>query len=248
MLLALHASGLLQRMADQGIEHFYYHQVDNPAAIVCDTAFLGLHLQERADVTTKVVAKAFPEEKMGVVTSIDGSCEITEYSDLSEEQKAATQKDGSLKLWAGNTAIHAFRLGFLQSLIDRGIDLPFHVAHKPVPYLNEAGERIEPAPTENTAHKFEQFIFDVLPESEVALVVEGDRAREFNPVKNAEGNDSPATCREALLRIHREWLVSAGAVVDDAARVEISPEFALDAQDVAARVASGTIYTGDVIL
>lgn len=248
MLRALYSSGLLQKMAEMGIEHFYYHQVDNPTAIVCDPVFLGLHHQEQADVTTKVVAKAFPGEKMGVVTSIDGQCAITEYSDLSEEQKAATLPDGSLKLWAGNTAIHVFRLAFLQQLAEQGIDLPFHVAHKPVPYVNEAGERVEPPPTQNTAHKFEQFIFDVLPESQKALVVEADRAREFNPVKNAEGNDSPATCREALLRIHREWLCAAGAVVSEDTRIEVSPGFALDADDVARKVEAGTRYSGDVVL
>ncbi len=248
MLHALHTSGLLEQMADQGIEHFYYHQVDNPTAIVCDPAFLGLHLQYNADVTTKVVAKAFPKEKMGVVTSIDGCCEITEYSDLSDAQMAATLPDGTLKLWAGNTAIHVFRLGFLQSLVDRRIELPFHVAHKPVPFLNAQGQRIEPGPTENTAHKFEQFIFDVLPDAAVALVVEGDRAREFNPVKNKDGNDSPETCRSALLRIHREWLTATGADVHEAARVEISPGFALDAEEVARKIPAGEKFTGNVVL
>jgi UDP-N-acetylglucosamine/UDP-N-acetylgalactosamine diphosphorylase len=248
MLNALHTSGLLEQMADRGIEHFYYHQVDNPTAIVCDPAFLGLHLRHNADVTTKVVAKAFPQEKMGVVTSIDRRNEITEYSDLSDEQKSATLPDGTLKLWAGNTAIHVFRLGFLQDLVARRIELPFHVAHKPVPFVDEEGRRIEPGPTENTAHKFEQFIFDVLPDAGVALVVEGDRSREFNPVKNREGNDSPETSRAALLRIHREWLTAAGALVDESARVEISPQFALDAADVADKIPPGEKFSGEVVL
>jgi hypothetical protein len=37
-------------------------------------------------------------------------------------------------------------------------------------------------------------------------------------------------------------------VVDDAAKIEISPEFALDAQDVASKVAAGTKYAVDVVL
>jgi UDP-N-acetylglucosamine/UDP-N-acetylgalactosamine diphosphorylase len=43
LLHALRRGGLLEVMADRGIEYLYYHQVDNPAAIVCDPAFVGLH-------------------------------------------------------------------------------------------------------------------------------------------------------------------------------------------------------------
>lgn len=248
MLHALHASGLLGQMAERGIEHFFYHQVDNPTAIVCEPAFLGFHLQHGADVTTKVVPKTSAAEKMGVVASVDGRCEIIEYSELSETQKSATLPDGSLQLWAGNTAIHVFRVDFLRALIDEGIELPFHVAHKPVPYIDETGQRIEPGPKENTAHKFEQFIFDVLPHAETALVVEGNRPREFNPVKNREGDDSPETCRAAMLRIHREWLTAAGANVAPDARVEIGPAFAIDEQEAAGKIQAGQTFTGDVVL
>ena len=50
-------------------------------------------------------------------------------------------------------------------------------------------------PEAPNAYKFEQFIFDVIPHAERATVHEVDRAREFAPVKNAEGVDSPETAR-----------------------------------------------------
>ena len=103
-------------------------------------------------------------------------------------------------------------------------------------------------PTEPNAYKFERFIFDALPLADVAPVVETDRAREFNPVKNADGADSPATAREALLKLHRGWLEAAGAKLGGKARVEILPSFALDAAGVAAKVPAGTTYAGDVVL
>ena len=39
--------------------------------------------------------------------------------------------------------------------------------------------------------KFEQFIFDALPLAERWMIVETDRAVEFEPLKNATGPDSP---------------------------------------------------------
>ncbi|MCB9952638.1 MAG: UTP--glucose-1-phosphate uridylyltransferase [Planctomycetaceae bacterium] len=72
ILRAMKNSGLLAKMNERGIEHFYYHQVDNPTAIVLDPVFLGLHAQQNSDMSTKVVAKVAPEEKMGVVATLDG--------------------------------------------------------------------------------------------------------------------------------------------------------------------------------
>ncbi len=52
----------------------------------------------------------------------------------------------------------------------------------------------------------------------------------FAPVKNADGAavDTPQLAKEAIVRLHREWLEAAGARVDDGVRVEIHPSWALD--------------------
>jgi UDP-N-acetylglucosamine/UDP-N-acetylgalactosamine diphosphorylase len=124
--------------------------------------------------------------------------------------------------------------------------LPFHVAHKKVPYCDAEGKVMSPA-AEN-AFKFERFIFDALPLAERTLVLETDRAREFNPVKNATGDDSPDSARAALARLYHEWLRSAGAKVDDSIPVEISPLFALDAADVGAKIKPGSSFTEPTLL
>lgn len=223
LLKALRTAGLMDVMRERGIEILYSHQVDNPTAIVVDPAFIGLHLLHKSDISTKVVNKVSAEEKMGVLVSVQGQTQIIEYSDMPVARTREQEADGTLRFRAGNTAMHVIRLGFLQELVDQGRDLPYHRAHKPVAYIDGQGQRVQPDPSAKNAYKFEQFIFDTLPMAKSALVVEADRAREFNPVKNQSGADSPETSRTAICRINREWLRAAGYFVADEARVEISP-------------------------
>lgn len=247
LLQALHQADLLEDMQGRGVRYLHYFQVDNPTSIVCDPTFIGFHALRKADVSVKVVAKRDASEKLGVVVQCDDRTQIIEYSDMPDDVAARSTDAGELELWAGSTAIHVFSREFLERVAadDRG--LPFHVAHKAVPHLDDTGQRIEPdAPN---AYKFERFIFDTLPLANRVLVVETDRAREFNPVKNREGQDSPDTCRAALQTLHRGWLEQAGVPISADRPVEISPLFALDAEELRSRPlpdleSEGPIYLG----
>lgn len=238
ILAAMAAAGLLDRMRSRGIDTIYYHQVDNPTTIVADPAFLGWHILQDREMSTKVVAKRSAEEKMGVAVDINGATQIIEYSDLPAELAAARDANSQLKFWAGNTAIHAFRREFLErALLDQQA-LPFHVAKKSVPFWTL--DSVTVTPSSPNAYKFERFIFDVMPWSKATLIVEADRAAEFNPIKNNSGADSPETAQAALMALHRQWLRQAGAIIDDHVAVEISPLVALEASDLQGRVAPGT--------
>lgn len=245
---ALRNSGLLQRMAEEGVEHIFYHQVDNPTVILCDPVLLGFHSQFQSSLTTNVVRKVSPAERMGVLVDVDGHTEIIEYSELSPEQSAREDETGQWIFWAGNTAIHVFSHMFLEQLAEDGCRLPLHVARKNVPFVNDQGQLIQPTDiAQPNGIKFERFIFDALPIAPQTLIVEGDRSREFNPVKNRTGADSPETAREALSRIGREWLQAAGVDVSPSQAVEISPLVALDAEELAQQLQSGNI-TPDQLL
>ncbi|GAB4143571.1 MAG: UDPGP type 1 family protein [Planctomycetaceae bacterium] len=239
MLNALSASGMLEEMKNRGVEYLYYHQVDNPAAIVCDPEFLGLHVMRGSEFSTKVVAKRDPLEKMGVVVSVDGRTQILEYSNLPPDMAANVDENGAPLFWAGNTAIHLMNRSFLERLVEQENSLPFHLAHKKVPYINDNGNRVEP--NSPNAFKFEKLIFDALPQAKSALVVETDRQREFHPVKNSAGNDSPETARAALSALFTSWLNEAGAHVAENVMVEVSPLFALDAEELKKQIPAGTI-------
>lgn len=231
MLQALAKSGLLDQMKRDGIDLLYYHQVDNPTAVVADPEFLGFHLQFGSELSVKVVRKVSPTERMGVIVDVDGSLQIIEYSEMTPEEAAREDADGNWIFWAGNTAIHVFSRELLERITDAG--LPFHLAKKNVPHIDESGNAVTPDdPSNPNAIKFERFIFDTLPLAKNALVVEASREREFNPVKNREGSDSPETAKAAIAAIGRQWLTASGQDIADNVVVEISPLAALDAADV----------------
>ena len=246
ILAALDRSNLLEHMRRSGVDFLYYHQVDNPLARVCDPAFLGLHALHQSEVSTKVVAKLSPEEKMGVAVDVDGRTQIIEYSDMPAEVAARRDANGQLLLWAGSTAMHVFSRSFFERLRAGRIELPFHRAIKKVPYLDEAGQLIEPE-AEN-AVKFERFIFDALPLAERSLVVEARREDEFCPLKNKTGDFSPEHVRQNLSRLYTEWLRSAGATIADNLPVEISPLYALDAAELAGKIDASRTFDGPVYL
>ena len=91
-------------------------------------------------------------------------------------------------------------------------------------------------PTAANGVKFEMFVFDALPHARNPVVIETNRADDFSPVKNAEGKDSPQTCRDDQLRQFARWLKATGvAVICDETGLpnlllEVSPLFGYDEQ------------------
>lgn len=226
-LRALHKSGLLDLLLDQGFSELFYCQVDNPLAKIADPTFLGYHHMESAECSTKVVRRYDVEEKVGIYVSLNGKDAIIEYSDYGGAHMRALDKDGNILYWAGNTAIHALNLSFIRRLNDRGFALPYHCASKVV----DISRSIQPQRSLEV-WKFETFVFDAIPLAKKTLCMEVDRREEFAPVKNKSGPDSPATARASLTGLYRTWLTQAGIVVPPNISVEVSPLFALDKEEL----------------
>ncbi len=245
MLQAMSVHGCLDDAADHGIEHFFYGQVDNPLVEICDPVLIGHHIRANSEMTTQVVRKQTPTDRVGNVVTVDGRLQVIEYSDLPESAGKLVNSDGSLKLWAGNIAVHVFRHRFLDRVQHSVEGLPFHRARKAVPHIDEQGNIVEPK--QPNAIKFERFIFDLLPLAERGLVVEGDAACVFAPVKNADGaaNETPASTKQAISNLHRSWLRASGAKLGEKNIVEIHPNWALNAEAVAKKIAPGLHIAAD---
>jgi len=241
-LTALAKRGLLDQLESQGIKHIFYFQVDNPLVKVADPRFLGQHIRAKAHVSSKVIPKDGPHDKLGNFVLIDGRLSMIEYSDLPDELARQTETDGKLRIRAGNPAIHIFDVEFLQRVTEGNASgLPFHLAKKKVPYWDPAtGDVVQP--TQENALKFERFIFDVLPLAERWAAVETPRSEEFAPLKNATGPDSAESVKKAISDLGADWVRRVGA--DSSPPIEISSLVALEADDLMGRIVRGTKVSG----
>ena len=229
LLEAMRKAHLFDDLRHRKIEILFYHQVDNPLVRVCDPAFLGFHLLNRADVSTKVVGKEDPAEKVGLLVEANGRHHMIEYTDLPSELAEQCDSSGKLRLRCGNIAVHVFRCDFLERMSKEKDSLPYHRSSKAVSFVDESGDLIHPK--QNNAFKFERFIFDILPRAERPLAMEVIREREFMPLKNREGAFSPDHVRQSMRRLHTSWLKQAGWTTEDELSIEIPASVALDGAD-----------------
>jgi len=230
-LKALHGTGLLRGLMDKGFTELFYCQVDNPLVKIADPIFIGYHKMEEAEISTKVVRRRDPDEKVGIYGMVNGRPTIVEYSDFRPEDYRALDVSGGIRHWAGNTAIHLISLSFIDRLNRHGFALPYHLAVKEVEGRGRDGLRAK-----MTGWKLEAFVFDAIPLARKACGMEVIREEEFAPVKNRAGKDSPDTVRAAMNHLHRTWLKKAGALLEPEVRVEVSPLFALDEEELIAKL------------
>jgi len=238
-LWALRRSGALEDMRQRGIEYISYWQVDNPLVRVIDPLFIGLHARAGAGMSSKALKKRDPLEKVGNFCMDDGRVTVIEYSDLTDEQAHRRNPDGSLVFELGSIGIHMISRAFVERLTGGDLELPIHRAKKKVPHIDRSGRRVEP--TEPNGIKLEMFIFDALPLSQPSVILETIRSEEFAPVKNAEGEDSPAVTERMMIERAAAWLEAAGVEVPRKgdgsvdAVIEMAAGFALDVEEVRAK-------------
>jgi len=250
-LRALAKSGALADMKKRGVEHLSYFQVDNPLVHCIDPLFVGLHDLTGSEMSSKTIPKANALEKVGNFVIGDGKLQVIEYSDLPESLAVQTNPDGSLRFNAGSIGIHVLRVSFIERLNEGGrLKLPWHRAEKKVAYVDDQGKTIKPE--KPNAVKLEQFVFDAIPLAANAIVYTTERGEEFSPVKNADGVDSPATCRRDQIRRAARWLKQAGVEIptqgsEPAAILEIAPSFAVEAGQVKRAGLEKKINPGDQV-
>lgn len=256
---ALSVSGALAQMRKLGIEHVSYFQVDNPLVKPFDPVFIGLHAGAKdssGEMSSKMIPKAYPEEKMGVFCTSGGKTEVIEYSDLPMDLQRERLPDGSLRFIAGSIAIHLIGVSFLDRVAnDPKFALPYHRAEKKIACIDPAtGAQI--VPTSNNGVKLEKFVFDALSVCKSSVVYETSREEEFAPIKNASGVDSVETSKAMQTARAAAWLESRGVRVPkkpdgtpDCA-IEVSAVTATCAEELPADIVSklGTIVSGSMIV
>ena len=232
-------SGAIAEIKKRGIDCISYFQVDNPLVNIIDPYFLGFHIKGGSQMSSKMIPKAYALEKVGHFCMLEDKLTVVEYSDLPKEYQEKTDANGNLEFCAGSVAIHIVDRDFVEKLGGEGGELPFHRADKKIPFVDENG--VQQKPEKPNGIKFEMFVFDALPMAANPVIIEGARGDEFSPVKNAEGLDSPLTCKNHQKAQFARWLKAAGeeiATNEDgipSIDIEISPLFATNQADFVAK-------------
>ena len=191
---SLARAGLLDDIKKRGVEWLNVFAVDNVLQRICDPGFIGAVISSGLQSGSKVVGKAAPEEKVGVLCLEDGKPSIVEYYEMTDEMINLLNDDGELAYKYGVILNYLFNVSKLEAICDE--KLPVHIVDKKIPYIDDDGNYITPkAPN---GHKFELLVLDMIHMQDSCLAYEVVREKEFAPVKNAEGVDSVETARELL--------------------------------------------------
>ncbi|KAF2453455.1 nucleotide-diphospho-sugar transferase [Lineolata rhizophorae] len=187
---ALIASSVVADMRKRGIQHIHAYCVDNCLVRVADPTFVGFAASLDVDIATKVVRKRNAKEPVGLILQKNGKPDVVEYSEIDGATAEATDPKNHelLKFRAANIVNHYYSFRFLESIPAWAEKLPFHVAHKKIPHVDEAtGETVKP--DKPNGIKLEQFVFDCFPLTPMDkfACMEVRREDEFSPLKNAKG-------------------------------------------------------------
>ena len=187
-------AGYLDHMKENGVEWLTVFAVDNVCQRINDPAFVGATIASGRDCGAKVVAKANPTEKIGVLCLEDGKPSIVEYYEITDDMKNLRDERGELLYKFGVILNYMFKISKLEDILRQ--KMPVHVVEKKIPYIDENGEPVKP--TEPNGYKFETLVLDMIHMMDSCLSFEVVREKEFAPVKNATGVDSVETARELL--------------------------------------------------
>lgn len=187
-------AGCLDHMKEIGVEWLTVFAVDNVCQRINDPAFVGATIASGRDCGAKVIAKANPTEKVGVLCLEDGKPSIVEYYEITDDMKNLRDERGELLYKFGVILNYMFKLSKLEDILRD--TMPVHVVEKKIPYINEQNELVKP--TEPNGYKFETLVLDMIHLMDSCLSYEVVREREFAPVKNPTGVDSVESARELL--------------------------------------------------
>lgn len=186
--------GMLDIVKRNCIEWLNVFAVDNVLQRIADPAFIGAVTLSSCAAGSKVIRKASPDEKVGVMCLEDGRPSIVEYYELTEEMRDAKFENGDPAYNFGVILNYLFHVKQLDEI--EGKHLPLHVVKKKIPFIDDNGEHIDSESP--NGFKYETLILDMIKMLDGCLVFEVQRQKEFAPIKNKEGVDSVESARKLL--------------------------------------------------
>lgn len=178
--VAMKNQNIINDMKAKNVKWVYICGVDNIMVNPISPIFIGETIKNNMQIASKSVAKAYPEEKVGVFCKRNNKPSTVEYIELSEEMRGKRNENGDLAYGEANIISHLLSIEAVEKVTN--YELQYHIAKK------------------NGLYKFETFIFDAFENFDDMLVMRVKREDEFAPIKNKEGIDSPETAKEIYER------------------------------------------------
>ena len=191
---SLQNAGLISHMKELGVEWLTVFAVDNVLQRINDPAYVGAVIASGCDCGGKVVRKADPYERVGVLCLEDGKPSIVEYYEMTDDMIHLKDENGNLLYNFGVILNYMFRLDKLEQIVNK--ELPVHIVEKKIPYMDETGTFIKP--DKPNGYKFEELVLDMIHLMDSCLPYEVVRNHEFAPIKNPTGVESVESARALL--------------------------------------------------
>ena len=183
---ALGSNGVLTEMKKNGVKYLAVGNVDNILIHMVDPIAVGLLEDKKAKILSKSFMKSSWDGKWGVFCRMDGKPRVIEYIETPEELLKACNSDGELLYGDAHFGCNFFSIDLLEKIENE--KLPMHAALKKNVRINASGEH-----EEINTYKFEAFIFDAFSTTNDVIIFRVEKDKEFAPVKNKEGSESPET-------------------------------------------------------
>ena len=204
--------GIWEKWKASGVEYLNVIFVDNPLADPFDAEFAAFTMRTHADVAVKAVQRLSPDEKMGVLAERNGKLQVIEYSELPKDASAFT---------LSYTGMLCFSMEFIQRL--NQFQMPLHLARKSAKIL--LGTSKGHCQEQVQVWKCETFLFDVLQAAAATSVLLCPRDKIYAPLKNASGDRSITTVKQALQFFDHEVYHALTGRTAEAQAFELDPAF-----------------------
>lgn len=186
------AGGITDIIKAARIEWINVFSVDNVLQKIADPYFIGATIAGGYSSGSKVVRKAAPDEKVGVMCLEDGRPSIVEYYELTEELMSAKDSKGEPAYNFGVILNYLFRVKDLFEVVKE--NMPLHIVEKKIQYIDEKGQNVNPQVP--NGYKYETLILDMIHLLPDCLPYEVIRNKEFAPIKNKTGVDSVESAKK----------------------------------------------------
>ena len=189
---AMRKRGITEDLKRRGIEWVYTGGIDNVLARPADPLLIGYLAENHYELGGKSIIKRDAYEKAGVFCRKNGRPFVIEYTEIPAELAEQRDDAGAFVYGDAHILCNLFRTDVFDKMGEEG--LPYHAACKKASFIDAEGRRIEP--DQPNAYKFEAFLFDAFSFYQKMGILRVEREREFAPIKNRTGEDSPETAQK----------------------------------------------------